>query len=483
MYKVLIVEDIEAVADLQVLKLVRAGIVCEARRVETPEAFRREVERFSPDVILCGASVPQLSCRAALALADSLCPETAFIFVFKTGAEESSLEALLSEAGERVRKTNPLNLPWTFERAVRATADRRTETVQDSAIARLKRLCAGQARELELLRSQHLVLGKFSRYLKASQAPPEIYAALETFGPQLFPGGGGKLYLSHPPGKHLEAVASWGDGIADDLAFTIEDCWALRLARIHSVASSGTELACGHVAQDQKAVPPYACLPLFAQGEILGLLHLRGVPQGPKSRDVSPSLQPDLDLAAAVAEEASLALRNLKVREILHEQSIRDPLTGLYNRRFLEEFLMRELARADRKKQSLSVITLDIDHFKQINDTFGHGAGDIVLRRVALLLQGYVRQSDIACRAGGEEFVVLLPEASAQIAAQRAEGIRSAVRELKLKYEDRGLSAITISLGVAAFPENGTTPDALIRAADRALYDAKYGGRDRVASA
>jgi diguanylate cyclase (GGDEF)-like protein len=190
-----------------------------------------------------------------------------------------------------------------------------------------------------------------------------------------------------------------------------------------------------------------------------------------------------LNLATAVAEEASLALGNLRVRESLHEQSVRDPLTGLYNRRFLEEFLLRELARADRKKHSLSIITLDIDHFKRINDSLGHGAGDIVLRRIGLLLQGFVRQSDIACRVGGEEFSVLLPEASMQIAEQRAESIRKAVQELRLKYEDHDLSGITISLGVAAYPDHGTTPDSLIRAADEALYDAKFRGRDRVVSA
>jgi diguanylate cyclase (GGDEF)-like protein len=190
-----------------------------------------------------------------------------------------------------------------------------------------------------------------------------------------------------------------------------------------------------------------------------------------------------LNLATAVAEELGLALANLRVRDTLHEQSIRDPLTGLYNRRFLEEFLLRELARADRKKHPLSIITMDIDHFKRINDTLGHGAGDIVLRRVGLLLQGFVRQSDIACRVGGEEFSVLLPEASMQIATQRAENIRRAVQELKLKYEEHTLAAITISLGVAAFPDHGTTPAALLHAADQALYDAKYRGRDRVESA
>jgi diguanylate cyclase (GGDEF)-like protein len=231
---------------------------------------------------------------------------------------------------------------------------------------------------------------------------------------------------------------------------------------------------------DALSVPPYLCVPLFALGETLGLLHLRSTNGDSRLAEKSDSTESVLNLAAAVAEETSLALANLKIRDTLHEQSIRDALTGLYNRRFLEEVLMREFARADRKKHSLCIITLDIDHFKRINDALGHGAGDIVLRRVGMLLQKYVRQSDIACRVGGEEFSLLLPEASMQIAAQRAEDLRKAVHELELKYEDHNLNSVTISLGVAAFPDHGATPNALIRAADQALYSAKFRGRDRV---
>ena len=348
-------------------------------------------------------------------------------------------------------------------------------------ITRLTRLYADQVRELDQLRGQHLTFHKLSRYLKASVKPAEVFTAVECFGPQLFPSTNGRLYLVHSPGKHLETVASWGNGSPNKQAFTTQDCWALRQAQAHWVRDLRAELVCAHVIPDASSAPPYLCVPLFAEGETLGLLHLRRAKE--QSSENTSSIESSLNLATAVAEEASLALGNLRVRESLHEQSVRDPLTGLYNRRFLEEFLLRELARADRKKHSLSIITLDIDHFKRINDSLGHGAGDIVLRRIGLLLQGFVRQSDIACRIGGEEFSVLLPEASMQIAAQRAENIRKAVQELRLKYENHDLSGITISLGVAAFPDHGTTPDALIRAADEALYDAKFRGRDRVVSA
>jgi len=155
------------------------------------------------------------------------------------------------------------------------------------------------------------------------------------------------------------------------------------------------------VTSDSKLVPSYLCVPVLAQGETLGLLHLRRVNEESTSPENGDSIESCLNLATAVAEETGLALANLKVRDTLHEQSIRDPLTGLYNRRFLEEFLLRELARADRKKHALSVITLDIDHFKRINDTLGHGAGDVVLRRVVSCCRGtFARAISLAASAG-----------------------------------------------------------------------------------
>jgi len=481
MYKVLIVDDVESDADSQFLSLLRAGIACEARWVATSEDLTRQLELFAPDVIVCSAFQPEFNGHTVLAIAQSLSPDTPIIFVFETVGEEVAVQKFKSAPGDNVFKTSRAELPSTFARAIKEAGERKKRKTQELTISRLTRMYADQVRELEQLRGQHLTFRKLSRYLKASVKPAEIFTAIECFGPQLFPSTNGKLYLVHPPGKYLETVASWGNGSLNQQAFTSQDCWALRQAQAHWVRDLRAELVCAHVVPDVNSAPPYLCVPLFAEGETLGLLHLRRL--SGKSSENTGSIEFSLNLATAVAEEASLALGNLRVRASLHEQSVRDPLTGLYNRRFLEEFLLRELARADRKKHSLSIITLDIDHFKRINDSLGHGAGDIVLRRIGLLLQGFVRQSDIACRVGGEEFSVLLPEASMQIAEQRAENIRKAVQELRLKYEDHDLSGITISLGVAAYPDHGTTPDSLIRAADEALYDAKFRGRDRVVSA
>jgi diguanylate cyclase (GGDEF)-like protein len=483
MQKILIYEGVEAVADQLILELIHDGVACEARRVESPEDFARQLDIYFPDAILCGASPPKSNGQTALAIARSLRPDAPILFVFGTIGEEIAVRAIKSEPRDAVFKTSRAEFRSSFKVAIADAEERKKRGTEERAVSRLTRLYSDQVREIERLRSQHVTFRKLSRYLKASLTPAEVYAALESLGPQLFRKSIGKLYLVHSPGMHLEAAAGWGGDLPSQQAFTTQDCWALRQAQAHWVRDPRIELVCGHVTPDSNSTPPYLCVPLFAEGATLGLLHLRYMTDDSKSPEDPGSTESGLNLATAVAEEAGLALANLKVRDSLHEQTIRDPLTGLYNRRFLEEFLLRELARANRKKHPLSIIAIDIDYFKRINDTSGHGAGDIVLRRIALLLQGHVRESDIACRVGGEEFSLLLPEASMQIATQRAENIRKAVHQLKLNYEDHKLSGITISLGVAAFPDHGVTPDTLIRAADQALYDAKYRGRDRVVAA
>lgn len=188
-------------------------------------------------------------------------------------------------------------------------------------------------------------------------------------------------------------------------------------------------------------------------------------------------------LALTAAEQTSLALANLKLRETLQHKSIRDPLTGLFNRRYMEEFLEQELSRACRKEQPIGILVLDIDYFKHFNDNFGHEAGDIVLREVSIFLRQHVRKSDIVCRYGGEEIVMIMPESSLENTSQRAEQLRQGIKQLELKHRDRSLGTISVSIGVASFPEHSPRGPELIRAADAALYRAKAEGRDRVVTA
>jgi diguanylate cyclase (GGDEF)-like protein len=187
-----------------------------------------------------------------------------------------------------------------------------------------------------------------------------------------------------------------------------------------------------------------------------------------------------LVLSAVLIERSRALDRLAQALSQVREQAITDPLTGLYNRRFLREFLRREWVRAKRRDAPLAVVMLDLDHFKRINDAFGHQAGDFALTAIAGLLRTHIRSSDIVCRYGGEEFALVLPEASSKSVRARAEDIRAAIKRLDLRHQDAPLGRITASLGVALFPDHADSPDSLLRAADAALYEAKRAGRNRV---
>ncbi len=178
----------------------------------------------------------------------------------------------------------------------------------------------------------------------------------------------------------------------------------------------------------------------------------------------------------AVVGERSRAFEALaQALKTLKEETIRDPLTDLYNRRFLRDYLPRELMRAARESIRVAVIMIDLDRFKRVNDTAGHSAGDFVLTEIATLLRRHIRGTDIACRYGGEEFTLVLPNATLQSARRKGEAICSAIRE-----KGGQLMGVTASLGVAIFPDHAAEPESLLRAADKALYDAKGRGRDQV---
>ena len=238
-------------------------------------------------------------------------------------------------------------------------------------------------------------------------------------------------------------------------------------------------LLCKHVPLTGTLATGYLCVPLMAQGTSLGIFHIRFLSCATQGREAG-ELEAKQRLAVAIAENLSLALANLKLRESLQNQAIHDPLTGLYNRRYLEETMDRELHRARRQKTPLGVVMMDLDHFKDFNDTFGHAAGDALLSALANVITTGIRAEDIACRYGGEEFLLIMPGASLETTRERAENLRQAVKNLQVKYQDQLLKSTTISLGVAIFPDHGLTAEEVIAAADAALYRAKQAGRDRV---
>jgi diguanylate cyclase (GGDEF)-like protein len=253
--------------------------------------------------------------------------------------------------------------------------------------------------------------------------------------------------------------------------FEPSSCWALRTGHPHLVLAGDSTAPCAHAAGVKNT---YLCVPILAQGETLGILHFQAT-------DEAPQLEAsELSFKTTFAAQVGLSIANIRLREALRTQSVRDALTGLYNRRYLEEVLEREVRRAARAAQSLGILMIDLDHFKSFNDTYGHEAGDAVLRETGLSLTKGIRAEDFVCRFGGEEFVVILPTADLEASRARGERLRSKMRELTILYQGKSLGIVTISVGVAAFPEHGTSPKELMASADAALYEAKRGGRDQV---
>ncbi|NJB68947.1 diguanylate cyclase (GGDEF)-like protein [Desulfobaculum xiamenense] len=317
-------------------------------------------------------------------------------------------------------------------------------------------------------------------FLQACRSENEIFSIVASNAASLLPGTSGMLNIHNDETGLLECVASWGEGFCGRSLFTRESCWALRRGQTHIVARPGEGPPCQHF--QPEPTTGAICVPLIAHGKVTGLLSALFPP------DTQTMDQERLQRYAVtaeqhlvvVAEHVALTLSNLRLRESLREQSIRDPLTGLYNRRHMEESLVREFSRSERHGHSLSVILLDVDHFKRFNDTYGHELGDEVLRRLGETLRTLSRAEDIACRFGGEEFMLILPGATAGNAERRAEEIRSAVENrMKIRHGDQKLN-VTISLGVSEYPAHASSVDALIATSDAALYAAKEAGRNRV---
>jgi diguanylate cyclase (GGDEF)-like protein len=316
--------------------------------------------------------------------------------------------------------------------------------------------------------------------LQACRTMDETFGVItETLG-GLLPSEPGGLYMLRSSKNLLEMVAKWGDFKGCAEMFPPEECWGLRRGKAHRVEKPGTGQACAHI----RTPPPFGalCVPMMGQGEVLGMLHLSFSGPEPDQRtdEHYRRLESMERLAMTVADHLSLALANLKLRERLQEMSVRDPLTGLYNRRYMQETLEREIKRAQRASKPIGIIMLDVDHFKAVNDTYGHDAGDLVLKTLASFLADNLRGEDVTCRYGGEEFVLIMPGLSLKDSELKAEHIRQEIENtLRVPYLDKSLS-ITVSIGVAAFPEQGGHVDHLMTKVDEAMYAAKSAGRNKV---
>ena len=367
---------------------------------------------------------------------------------------EAELEKLNAELEQRVmERTQAL-----------AKSEEKLYQVNEQLQARLEEL-KRRNQEMELLST-------LNEYLQSCVVVEDACASVAALAKTLFPDVTGAIFIFDSTANYFELVKTWGAFPCSKPVFNGSDGWALRRGQVHWVGQDQHDLFCSHL-DDQCSTQESLCIPLIAQGETLGLLNLCSRQAG----TINPEQQ---QLAKTIAEQVSLAIANIKLREKLENQSIRDPLTGLFNRRYLEQFFLQEIGRAKRYNYSIGVIMGDIDHFKQFNDQLGHDAGDHVLKTIGRILQSNIRGSDIACRYGGEEMIILLPQTALEDTLVKAESLRQAIASMEVDYKGRELSTLTVSLGVACYPNHGETMATTIKAADEALYRAKAAGRNRV---
>lgn len=378
---------------------------------------------------------------------------------FNRRLREESLERL--EAQEALRRANE-----TLELRVQ----KRTEEI------------AMRIGELTQHNQEIALINELNDTLHACRSVTETFPVIASYAASLFPLDAGAVYLFDNERANLESVAPWGapGEIAQIIGFG--DCWGLRKGKPHIVEGHDASPGCRHMGDEPSGIAfCYICAPMISQGEVIGLLHLqcgqRQCETGGGKGCIDTAKQ---NLVIALAENLALALANMQLRESLREQSIRDPLTGLYNRRYLDETLERESVRTERAETQMAVVMIDIDHFKAFNDRMGHDAGDAVLAKVASLLENSVRGGDIVCRFGGEEFTVIMPGISLEKAMERAESLREAVAATEMVHQGTPLGSVNISLGVAMFPVHSRRIAQVLEHADAALYRAKAKGRNRV---
>lgn len=316
------------------------------------------------------------------------------------------------------------------------------------------------------------ILQTFGGLLNACSTLDEASEVLNNVIPRLLPELKGSISIIKSSRNRLDTIASWGGDWPGAERFAPGECWALRKGHQHFSTEHGIQTTCNHWLEQPGEHQQTLCIPLLAQGETIGVLHF-----------VMPA---DIDMENAqslwnaLAEQVGLTLANIQLRDSLREQAIRDPLTGLFNRRYMLEALDQAHSRAERMKSDIAIMMIDLDHFKMFNDNFGHDAGDHVLKSVAQILKDSIRQEDIACRFGGEEFCIVCPSTNAEQAQHIADRIRKAISVQELTMNKMALGKVTTSIGIAVFPDHAETMEYTIKAADEALYLAKQNGRDRI---
>jgi diguanylate cyclase (GGDEF)-like protein len=378
-------------------------------------------------------------------------------------------------------------VPLTIENAVRGAyviyQDISKQTQASENERRHSESLCQLVSQLQLRAHEMTLLNEMRSLLECCANRTEARRVIARSIPKILPHAcfGSLNYLDPATPGLATPTTRWGDAREVDPSFAIESCWALRRGQPHWSEPSDADIRCAHVKQGSNST--FLCVPISSGSVVGGLMHLEFAPDVDLASPTgaNENLREALQrLAVSIGGQAATALSALRLREKLEDQSIRDPLTELFNRRFLDDSLEREILRSGRNGHPMSIMLLDIDHFKRFNDTFGHEAGDEVLQSLANLFRTFFRASDICCRFGGEEFAVIMPDSSLQNAVVRANALRTEVKRLKPSCNAQSLDPITISVGLAAYPEHGLTSQALLKTADLCLYESKANGRDTI---
>ncbi len=378
---------------------------------------------------------------------------------------------------ERAAATGPFGylLKPFNEREVRVTIDLAVyRSHMERRLVELNRQLESSVEMLERQRQDILRLHRMGEALQKCSGLDEAYEAIKQSLQELFPQLPGFLAVPAPGDQFMEVKVNWG-GLTVNDRFPSPACPTV-LSGVMDLRGTGHPgVKCLQVIAP--APHSYLCLPLKSRDKVIGLLHLA------EAQQPSRLLPATVELARAAAETMALALANIRLRERLNDQAIHDPLTGLHNRRYLEETLAHQVSQAVRAGHAVGLMMLDLDHFKLFNDTHGHEAGDRLLREFGAYVRKHTRQGDYVCRYGGEEFVVVLPYSPLEATRKRAESLRSGLPGMACEHLGKRLDGVTVSIGIAQCPEDGQTAEVLLRLADRALYRAKERGRNRVETA
>ncbi len=341
----------------------------------------------------------------------------------------------------------------------------------EEALQKANKILENDKRSLQEINTKIILITEFSETLIACSNENEIIDAVHSYVGEILNFSRGALYLYDYSHDEYQLKTSWGElKNSFKLQFNSQECWGVRQGSLHEKNLFHPGVQCKHLA-DFKSNTAYLCVPIIARSDIYGLITLEIDEVNFQSSMVKV-------LVKMISKTIAIAIANVNLQELLKDEALHDTLTGLYNRRFFDDYLNRQIHHAQREGQEFGLLLFDIDNFKQVNDTYGHEIGDTILQQLGVLLKKIIRVEDIVCRYGGEEFICVLSNSSLNFTKTRGEELRYAISNL---FPGPIPPKITISLGISNYPNHGTTPSELIAAADEAMYLAKKTGKNRLA--